>query len=69
MEYVLEKASTVNIAIYSLDGQVQQIVSDNEPQEAGRYTPQINTSNLLPGIYLVKAQIGYEQISLKLIKM
>ncbi len=67
--YKLEKASTLGIELYNSHGKLEKIILDQSEQEIGQYQHHINLDDLPSGIYFVKARIGYQTYSEKVVKM
>jgi hypothetical protein len=58
IRYTLPEAAPVRIAMYNINGQVEEIV--NAHQQAGEQTVYWNTSNKPAGIYVTRITIGTE---------
>ena len=65
----LKKSEVVSVNVYSIAGSLSKLLLDNSRVNAGSYNQSFDLSNLAPGIYLVKIQIGNATITRKLIKL
>lgn len=68
VSYQVEKTSRVQLALHSMQGQQVQLLI-NETKRPGRYTATLDGSNLAPGVYLYRLQIGNKTYAGKLVKM
>lgn len=69
IQYEVLEESPISIDIYNLNGRLLQTVLDGEMHQKGRYTQNINASDLPPGVYLVKLLNGNNQQVKRLVKM
>jgi hypothetical protein len=63
IRYTLPKAAQVRIAMYNINGQVEEIL--NKHQQAGEQTIYWNTSQKPAGIYIARITMGSETMSVK----
>ncbi|THU39663.1 T9SS type A sorting domain-containing protein [Niastella caeni] len=63
IRYTLPKPASVRIAMYNINGQVEEIV--NRQQQAGEQTVYWNTANKPAGTYITRITIGSETMSVK----
>jgi hypothetical protein len=63
IRYALPKAAQVRIAMYNINGQIEEIL--NKQQAAGEQTVYWNTAHKPAGIYVARITIGRETVSMK----
>ena len=66
IEYTIPNQTNVRLTVYDLYGRIIQILV-NEKQEPDKYSIQWDSSNQSVGMYIIKLQIGDEQIIKKVI--
>ncbi len=70
IEYDLTEATSVNVAIYDINGKMVSRLLNGESKEAGSHTMTINTEDLAAGTYICTLQAGsfVENIKLLIIR-
>jgi hypothetical protein len=65
IQYTLSQPDKVQIAIYNVNGQAEQIV--NTSKQAGTHVVQWNTAHKPTGVYVARMMVGRKTKSIKLI--
>ncbi len=68
-ECVLQEETKISLELYNGTGKLEKPIIAQEAQPAGLYQLEVDMSDLPRGVYILKAQIGYEQYNKKIIKM
>jgi len=67
-DYTVRKANVVTVELYTLSGRKIRTLQDPDKQPAGNYTDIVDTSDLKPGLYIIKITTNGDAISKMLIK-
>ena len=67
-EYNIQERGTVNIELFSMNGLKVKTLKQNENQEAGNYSDTVNTTDLNPGIYILRISTSSGNEEMRLIK-
>jgi hypothetical protein len=67
LEYTVAKDSKVGIVISNMNSQVVKSYLTNEPHGAGTYSKSLDVSDLRPGIYFVRINMGTTSKIIKLV--
>jgi hypothetical protein len=65
IQYTLSQPGKVQIAIYNVSGQAEQIL--NASKQAGTHSVQWNTANKPAGVYVARMTVGNKTMTIKLI--
>ena len=68
VSFDLKTASSVNVSLISMDGQVVKTFMAQESLNEGTFNRAFNVSGLTQGVYLVKLQIGTASVVTKAVK-